>query len=272
MLLVIAFETIFAYLRSYLILIITARVDIRLSEYMFDKVLRLPIDYFERTQVGVIGHDMNEICRIRSLPDGAVVRYGLGLLTLFVLPAGDVFLQSGLDGRRRSRSADLIVLWLVADAADISQGDGRRDRGRDATRRLPLSDARGHADHQVARAGNRGNAQQWDVHVAKTAKLQLREGHVATVIQSGVRPLERLAVNGSYALGVYFAMTTKDPVYIGALFAFLMLSQRVSGPLMQMAQLDQSVRRSAGRGCHRRQRWSISRRRRSLRAMACARL
>ena len=33
------------------------------------------------------------------------------------------------------------------------------------------------------------------------------------------------------------AVTTKDPVYIGALFAFLMLSQRVAGPLMQMAQL-----------------------------------
>jgi ATP-binding cassette, subfamily B, bacterial HlyB/CyaB len=52
-----------------------------------------------------------------------------------------------------------------------------------------------------------------------------------------VRPLERLAVSGSYALGVYLALSTNDPVYIGALFAFLMLSQRVSGPLMQMAQL-----------------------------------
>src|SRR5208337_1161558 len=30
---------------------------------------------------------------------------------------------------------------------------------------------------------------------------------------------------------------THDPVYTGALFAFLMLTQRVSGPLMQMAQL-----------------------------------
>ena len=32
-------------------------------------------------------------------------------------------------------------------------------------------------------------------------------------------------------------LTNNDPVFIGALFAFLMLSQRVSGPLMQMAQL-----------------------------------
>ena len=35
----------------------------------------------------------------------------------------------------------------------------------------------------------------------------------------------------------YLALESNDPVYIGALFAFLMLSQRVSGPLMQMAQL-----------------------------------
>ena len=32
-------------------------------------------------------------------------------------------------------------------------------------------------------------------------------------------------------------LANNDPVFIGALFAFLMLSQRVSGPLMQMAQL-----------------------------------
>ncbi len=49
--------------------------------------------------------------------------------------------------------------------------------------------------------------------------------------------MERFAVSGSYAVGVYFALTTNDPVYIGALFAFLMLSQRVSGPLLQMAKL-----------------------------------
>ena len=60
---------------------------------------------------------------------------------------------------------------------------------------------------------------------------------MANLIQAGVRPLERLAVNGAFAVGVYFALTTNDPVYVGALFAFLMLSQRVTGPLMQMAQL-----------------------------------
>ena len=77
----------------------------------------------------------------------------------------------------------------------------------------------------------------WDVHVARVAKLRFAEGMVGNMIQAVVRPLERLAVTGSFALGVYFAITTKDPVYIGALFAFLMLQQRVAAPLMQMAQL-----------------------------------
>ena len=77
----------------------------------------------------------------------------------------------------------------------------------------------------------------WDVLTARVAKLRFAEGMIGNFIQAVVRPLERFAVSGSYAVGVYLALSTNDPVYIGALFAFLMLSQRVSGPLMQMARL-----------------------------------
>ena len=77
----------------------------------------------------------------------------------------------------------------------------------------------------------------WDVHISRISKLKQAEGFVGALIQAGVKPFERLAVSGSYALGVYLAITTNDPVYIGALFAFLMLTQRVAGPLMQMTQL-----------------------------------
>ena len=77
----------------------------------------------------------------------------------------------------------------------------------------------------------------WDVLTARATKLRFAEGMAGNLIQASVRPLERLAVSGSYALGVYLALSTSDPVYIGSLFAFLMLSQRVSGPLLQMAKL-----------------------------------
>jgi ATP-binding cassette subfamily B protein len=46
-------------------------------------------------------------------------------------------------------------------------------------------------------------------------------------------------VTGSFALGVYFALTTTDPYFAGTLFTFLLLSQRLASPLMQASQLIQ---------------------------------
>jgi ATP-binding cassette, subfamily B, bacterial HlyB/CyaB len=52
MMVLIVFETIFGYLRRFLVLHITARVDAQLSTYIFNKVLNLPLDYFERSSTG----------------------------------------------------------------------------------------------------------------------------------------------------------------------------------------------------------------------------
>ncbi len=98
---------------------------------------------------------------------------------------------------------------------------------------------------------------QWDVHISKIAKLKLKEGYIATLIQTGVRPLERLAVNGSFAFGVYLALTTKDQNFVGSLFVFLMLSQRVAGPLMQMAQLINQLDEARGAVRRSSATWSI---------------
>ena len=67
MLLLTAFEAVFslsspvAWCTS-----LTTRLDVKLSTYMFEKVLNLPIDYFERTQIGRIARDIREICKIRT--------------------------------------------------------------------------------------------------------------------------------------------------------------------------------------------------------------
>ncbi len=232
---VIVFETIFAYLRSYLVLFITARVDVRLSEYLMDSVLKLPIDYFERTQVGIIGRDMNEIWRVRTFLTGQLFGTVLDSLTLFVfLPV--MFFFSPLLTLVVLLLCALIVGWLVMmlphyrkRTSAVLRAEGERGaflfqtlQGIRTVKSLSLEDRQ---------------RREWDVHVARIAKLKLDEGFLSAIIYAGVRPLERLAVNGAYALGVYFAITTHDPVYIGALFAFLMLTQRVSGPLLKMAQL-----------------------------------
>jgi ATP-binding cassette, subfamily B, bacterial HlyB/CyaB len=232
---VILFETMFAYLRSFLVLIVTAKVDVRLSEYVFDKLLKLPMDYFERTQVGIIGRDMNEMWKVRTFLTGQLFGTILDSLTLFVfLPV--MFFFSPIMTIVVLAFCGLIVVWLVAMLPTYRR-HSNAVAGAEGARGAFLYQTLQGIRTVKSLALETRQRQQWDVHVARIAKLKLAEGFVASVIQTGVRPLERLAVSGSYALGVYFAITTKDPVYIGALFAFLMLSQRVSGPLMQMAQL-----------------------------------
>ena len=241
---VIILEMIFTFLRGYLLHIITTRVDVRLSEYMFEKVLYLPIDFFERQQVGLITRDMNEIWRIRDFLTGQLFGTILNSMTLmFFLPV--MFAFSFVLTAIVLAVCGLIVLWLLYMQPSYRKAYAAV-MGAEGERSAFLVQSIAGMRTIKSLALEPRQMRMWDVHVAKVAKLKLRMGFIATVLMTGVKPLERLAVSGSYAFGVYMAVTTRDPVYIGALFAFLMLSQRVASPLMQMAQLVNQLDEARG--------------------------
>jgi ATP-binding cassette subfamily B protein len=235
MLVIVAFEGAFSFLRQFLVHRLTSRLDVKLSTYVFDKVLNLPIDYFEQNAVGLVARDIREVFRVRTFLVGQLFGTILDSTTLlFFLPV--MFFFSPIMTFVVLAFSGLIVAWLilmlpayrkkssVVLAAEGAQGAFliQSLNGIRTIKSLALDARQRHM---------------WDVLVARLAKARVAEAMTGTAIQAVVRPLERFAVNGSYALGVYLALSTNDPIYIGALFAFLMLSQRVSGPLMQMAQL-----------------------------------
>jgi ATP-binding cassette, subfamily B, bacterial HlyB/CyaB len=235
MLVVIAFEAAFYFLRQFLVHRLTSRLDVKLSTYVFDKVLNLPIDYFEQNAVGLISRDIREVFRVRTFLVGQLFGTILDSTTLlFFLPV--MFFFSPLMTFIVLAMSGLIVAWLILmlpayrkKSAAVMAAEGAQGafliqtlNGIRTIKSLALDARQRHM---------------WDVLVARVAKARIAEAMTGNAIQAVVRPLERLAVSGSYAIGVYLALSTNDPVYIGALFAFLMLSQRVSGPLMQMAQL-----------------------------------
>lgn len=229
------FEAVFAYVRQLLIIHLTTRVDVKLATYMFDKVLNLRMDFFERTSTGKITHDVQQMWRIRTFLMGQLFGTVLDSTTLLVfLPI--MFFFSPIMTLVVLASCALMVLWIVAmlpahrrkaqavEAAESERGAFlvQTIHGIRTVKSLALDARQRHL---------------WDVLTARTAKLRSAEGMSGNLIHACVRPLERFAVSGSYAIGVYLALTTNDPVYIGSLFAFLMLSQRVSGPLLQVAKL-----------------------------------
>ena len=237
MVILLAFEAVFAWLRGFLVLHLTTRIDVKLATYIFDKVLNLPIDFFERTPVGRVTHNIHEMWKIRKFLMGQLFGTVLDSTTLiFFIPV--MFFFSPVMTLVVLGFCALIVLWLIAmlpihrrksfaaESAEIERGAFlvQNIHGIRTVKSLAL-DAK--------------QRQVWDVHVARVAKLRFAEGMTANLIQTVVRPMERLAVAGSFALGVYLVLSTHDPVYVGALFAFLLLTMRVVGPLMQVAKLVQ---------------------------------
>ncbi|QIO98802.1 peptidase domain-containing ABC transporter [Bradyrhizobium symbiodeficiens] len=235
MLVVIVFEAAFSFLRQFLVHRLTSRLDVKLSTYVFEKVLNLPIDYFEQNAVGLISRDIREVFRVRTFLVGQLFGTILdSTMLLFFLPV--MFFFSPVMTFIVLGFVGLIVAWLLLMLPAYRKKSGVVMAAEGAQGAFLIQSLNGIRTIKSLALDAR-QRHMWDVLVARVAKARIAEAMTGTMIQTVVRPLERLAVNGSYAIGVYLALTTNDPIYIGALFAFLMLSQRVSAPLMQMAQL-----------------------------------
>ena len=113
MLVFIVFETAFAWLRQFLVLFMTSRVDAKISTYVFAKVMNLPMDFFERTQVGKIAYDMNQVFRIRSFLVGQLFGTILDSTTLLFFIPVMLFFSPTMTAVVVGLAA-LIVVWLIA--------------------------------------------------------------------------------------------------------------------------------------------------------------
>jgi subfamily B ATP-binding cassette protein HlyB/CyaB len=235
MLVMLAFETIFTYLRHFLVVYLTTRVDLKLSIYVFDKILNLPMDFFERTHVGEITHKLADLAKIRIFLTGSLFGSILdSTVLLFFLPV--MFFFSGYMTLVVLTFVAIIVLWLLLMLPVLRRKSrvvvwAEQQRGAFLVQSI-------HGIRTIkSLALDARQRHMWDVHVARVAKARHALGQTSALIATLVTPLEQVAVSGSFALGVYLALSTNDPVYLGALFAFLMLSRRVVSPLVQMARL-----------------------------------
>jgi subfamily B ATP-binding cassette protein HlyB/CyaB len=231
-----AFEALFFWLRRFLVLNLTARADVKLSTYLFERVLNLRMDFFERTQVGTIVHDFHQLYKIRNFLMGQLFGTVLDSTTILVfLPVmfffspTITFVVLGLCG--------IIVAWLLIMLPTLRRKtraavEAETQRGAFLVQTI-------HGIRTVkSLALDARQRHLWDVHTARTTKLHFAEGMTANSIQALAKPIDRIAVSGAIALAAYFAITNpSDPYSFGAMFAFVILTQRVVAPLVQMAQL-----------------------------------
>ena len=80
-----AFDALFSFLRRYLLLYATNKVDIRVATKTFGHLLGLPISFFERISAGVLVKHMQQAARVREFLTGRLFLTLLDALSLLVL-------------------------------------------------------------------------------------------------------------------------------------------------------------------------------------------
>jgi len=233
--LLIVFETIFAALRRGLLQHLTTRIDVKLSTLIFERVLRQQVELFETTPVGIIVRNMSEVTKIRAFLSNQLLGTLLDSMCLLIfLPV--MFLYSTLLTFIVLGCCALIATWLIA----MLPAFGKR-----SSAAIAADGARGSFLIQTLQgirtikslALEPRQIQQYEVLVARSAKLRAREANLANIIQSAILPVERFMLSGTMAIGVYIAMTSTDSAATAEIFVFFLLSQRIVGPMRQMAQL-----------------------------------
>lgn len=229
------FDAVFNYLRRILLVYASARIDVRTSIRTFERLMSLPIDFFERASAGVITKHMQQVEKIREFLTGRLFLTLLDATSLLVVVPLLFFysgrlatLVLGFSGMTACIIGGLIPLYR-RKLRVLYEAEGQRQaylvetiHGMETVKGLATEPLR---------------QRDWDARCAQAAESRFDVGRISTSAQAVIGLLEKLltvAVIGFGALLVFNGQMT-----VGALIAFNMLSGRVTSPLAQIVGLVQ---------------------------------
>ena len=233
-------ETVLGYTRRQLIQIVGARVDAKLNLLVFRRILRLPIDYFERNQAGIIWSKTGlQINKVREFLTGKLLTTALDLVTLIVLLPILFYLQPALSWMVLA-AAGLIALLIMGFMKPMS---GRVQRFIDAeSAKSSVMVETLHGIRTVkSLALEPQQSDDWDERVAEATRAKLAVGRLANLSQMLINPIDGFMQRGVLLLGAYLTLTEPGTVPVGGLIAFMMLSARVAQPLASLAKLMEDI-------------------------------
>jgi ATP-binding cassette subfamily B protein len=244
-LIMLLFETILAFLRRKLTQVATTRIDGRLNLYIIEKLLKLPMDYFEHTPTGRTLGKIGSVWRIRNFLTGQLFGAFLDTVPLIGLIPAMLILNWPL-ALMAFTLAGIIFLIVLVFMKPIGRLHGEVIRTEQAKGSHLVETIYGiRTIKSLALEGRR--RREWDRRVADAGAAQHAMGLMSNYPQTLSLPFERLIYSGCMAVGAYFVLAKPGVITQGALVAFAMLSMRLAQPLVRIAhmQLDLAEARGA---------------------------
>lgn len=229
------YEVLLSYGRRELTLVLTTRIDTRISLHIFSRLLALPLEYFERQQAGNIIGRVMAIYKVRDFMTGRLMSTFLDMFTLVVILPFLFFLSSTLAWMTIA-AAGLIGLLVVIFMGPI---------GRQYTKLIKAEMQRSSVMYETV-AGIRtiktlaletSRKQEWDQRTADVVQEKLNVGRMSNWPSTLSMPMEMFINRGIILVGAYLVLTNASSVGAGALVAFMMLGGRVASPLTNLAKL-----------------------------------
>lgn len=240
-LLALVFDAVFSYLRRYLILHASNKIDIRVVTRTFAHLMHLPLDFFEHAPAGVLVKHMQQAEKIRefltgrlflTLVDGLALFAFLPVLLYYSIPLTIITLAYAI-------IIALTILMLIRPF---------RSRLRtlyevEARRQSLLVEAIEGMRTVKSLAIEPQQRRVWDGWSARALMERTRVGRISIAAQTAMASVEKLMLVTIVGVGTFLVFDEK--LTVGALVAFQMLASRVSNPLIQIVGLVHEYQETA---------------------------
>jgi ATP-binding cassette subfamily B protein len=221
------------FIRSYLLLFSTNKIDISTATKTFRHLMRLPIDFFERVPSGVLLKHMQQTEKIRGFLSGNLFFTILDLFSLVIFIPFLLLYSAKLTLVVLGYSAlmALVIACLIKPFQrrlnELYQAEGKRQsmlvesiHGIRTVKSLSLEPV---------------EEKYWDDSTAYAIKSYFKVGKISISAKSISQVLEMLMTITVIWLGAHLVFAHE--ITIGALIAFQMLAGRVTGPLVKLVGL-----------------------------------
>lgn len=237
----IAFDGFLTYLRGYLLLHGTSKIDIRTATRTFNHMSRLPVAFFERTTAGVLSKHMQQGNAIRefltgglfqTLLDSSVLIVFLPILLFYSVPLTIiVILFSGL------------LALLIAGMASVFRRRLRALYEAEADRQTLLVETIHGMATIKSLALEPSQRKSWDQRSADAIERHVEVGKISLTARAASDIISKLM--SVVVIWIGAILVFRGQMTVGELVAFNMLSGRVSGPLVAIVGLIQQYQQTA---------------------------
>jgi subfamily B ATP-binding cassette protein HlyB/CyaB len=226
------FSTTLGWLRQKLLLRFANAIDGRLAQQVLDRLLRLPLTYFERRATGATITRIHGVERVREFFAGAFLLVVLELPFMFVFLAMMLAYSLSLSGIVGLFLTGMLTMSFVVGPKLRELSGEQFQRGAavqgfltehigapETLKSLQLESHTGRRFAELNRA-----------YLAATLRTRELGNGYGSLIQGAEQLMNALVL----CYGAYLAMTTTS-LTIGMLVAFQMFAQRVSQPLLKLS-------------------------------------